>query len=78
MLDFTRISEIQAQSTPIDAWLKETLNEQTVPSGIALRSEFGIPDMAVPIDPDRFRRAIINVFDNGCQAMIEEGLYQPT
>ena len=29
--------------------------------------------MAVPLDKDRFRRAIINVFDNACQAMIGEG-----
>ena len=73
LLDFTRISEIEAEPTPIDAWLEESLNEQTLPSGVALRLEFGMPDMAVPFDRDRFRRAIINVFENDCQAMIGEG-----
>ena len=72
LLDFTRISEIKTESTAIDAWLGETLNEQTLPSGVALRCNFGIPDKVVLIDHDRFRRAIINVFDNACQAMIGE------
>jgi signal transduction histidine kinase len=73
LLDFTRISEIEADPTPIDAWVEEILNEQTLPSGVALRSEFGMPDEVVPFDHDRFRRAIINVFDNGCQAMVGDG-----
>ncbi len=34
--------------------------------------EFSMPDVAVPFDRDRFRRAIINVFDNSCQAMVGE------
>jgi signal transduction histidine kinase len=73
MLDFTRVSDLVLESTAIDAWLEETLNEQALPSGVALRLKFGMPDMAVSFDHDRFRRAIINVFDNGCQAMVEEG-----
>ncbi len=73
LLDFTRITEIEAEPTAIDAWLEETLNEQALPSGVALRSEFGIRNIAVPFDHDRFRRAIVNVFDNGCQAMVGEG-----
>ncbi len=73
LLDFTRISDIEAEPTPIDVWLEETLNEQTLPSGVALRYDFGLKDMTVSLDPDRFRRAVINVFDNACQAMIGEG-----
>jgi signal transduction histidine kinase len=74
LLDFTRISQLEPVPTPLDAWLKETLDEQTLPSGIALRLVFDRPDMAVSLDPDRFRRAVINVFDNACQAMIGEDL----
>ena len=74
MLDLTRTSEIQAQPTPINAWLEETFNEQTLPSGVALRRDFSPGDMAVSFDHDRFRRAVINVFDNACQAMIGKGL----
>jgi signal transduction histidine kinase len=63
---------MEPQSTPIDAWLDETLDEQALPSEIALRRDFGLPDIKVSFDRDRFRRAIINVFDNACQAMIGE------
>jgi signal transduction histidine kinase len=54
--------------------LEDILNEQTLPSGVAMRLAFGRPDMAVSLDPDRFRRVIINVFDNACQAMIGDGI----
>jgi PAS domain S-box-containing protein len=73
LLDFTRISDLVLEPTAIDAWLEETLNEQVMPPGVALRLELAMPDMAVPFDRDRFRRAIINVFDNGYQAIIGKG-----
>jgi signal transduction histidine kinase len=71
LLDFTRISQLQPEFTPLDAWLEEILNEQTMPSVVALQLEFGMPDMSVTFDHDRFRRAVINVFDNACQAIVE-------
>ena len=74
LLDFTRISQLEPKPTSLEAWLEETLNEQTLPSGVALRLAFDRPDMAVSLDHDRFRRAIINVFDNACQAMIGDAL----
>ena len=39
---------------------------------MSLRREFGLFQVKVPFDRDRFRRAIINVFDNACQAMTGE------
>jgi PAS domain S-box-containing protein len=69
LLDFTRISGIGPESTSIDAWVDETLNEQARPTEISLRRDFGLPNMTVRFDRDRFRRAVINVFDNACQAM---------
>ncbi len=74
LLDFTRIPEREPEfeSMLVDAWLDETLNEQVLPPEITLLRDFGLGDMAVPLDKDRFRRAIINVFDNACQAMIGE------
>jgi PAS domain S-box-containing protein len=72
LLDFTRISGLEPEPTPIDAWLDVTLKEQALPAGITLRRDFGLADTTVPFDHDRFRRAIINVFDNACQAMTAE------
>ena len=72
LLDFTRISGLEPEPTPIDAWLDGTLKEQALPAEITLRRDFGLADTTVPFDHDRFRRAIINVFDNACQAMTGE------
>jgi len=74
LLDFTRITRIESEPTALDAWLGEILEEQIVPSGVSLRRDFGLGDMTVSLDLDHFRRAIINVFDNACQAMIGEGI----
>ncbi len=73
LLDFTRISQIEPERTSLDDWLKDTLNEQTLPAGVALQLALAQPDVAVSLDRDRFRRAIINIFDNACQAMIGYG-----
>ncbi len=73
LLDFTRISDLELEPAPVDAWLEKTLNEQELRPEIKLLRDFGLGDIAVPLDDDRFRRVIINVFDNACQAMIGEG-----
>ena len=72
LLDFTRISGLDPEPTPIDTWLDGTLKEQALPAEITLRQDLGLAETMVPFDRDRFRRAIINVFDNACQAMTRE------
>ncbi len=70
MLDFTRISDLEPKPTALDDWLAGVLEEQTLPRGIILRQELQLPETTVPLDRDRLRRAVINVFDNACQAML--------
>ena len=72
LLDFTRISILDPEQTVIDVWLDETLSEQDLPAQVALNRDFGLPDIVLPFDRDRLRRAVINVFDNACQAMTGE------
>jgi PAS domain S-box-containing protein len=73
MLDFTRISELVPETTAIDDWLAGVLKEQSLPRGITLLHEFGLPGTHIGVERDRLRRAVINVFDNACQAMIADG-----
>ncbi|MCH7794840.1 MAG: PAS domain S-box protein [Proteobacteria bacterium] len=73
MLDFTRISDLEPEPTALDDWLAGVLEEQSLPTGISLRQELQLPNLTVALDRDRFRRAVINVFDNACQAMRGEG-----
>ena len=72
LLDITRISELEPEPTALDDWLDGVLEEQALPAGVALHRDFGLPGTAVPFDRDRFRRAVITVFDNACQAMLGE------
>ncbi len=71
LLDFTRISELEPEPTPLDSWLGSTLSEQALPSGVELRRDFNTAGLDITIDRDRIRRAVINVFDNACQAMTD-------
>ncbi len=73
LLDFTRIRQLEPEPTPIDTWLDDVLEEQTLHTDITLRRELGLPGVKVFLDHYRFRRAVINVLDNACQAMVGDG-----
>ena len=73
LLDFTRITEIDPEPTALDAWLAGVLAERTLSSRVALNCKFGLPATKVRFDRDRLGRAVINIIDNACQAMLGEG-----
>ena len=72
LLDFTRIGDLDLRRGPLDPWLEELLDELIVPAGITVRRELGLGEQEVSFDGDRLRRAIINVYENACQAMQPE------
>ena len=72
LLDFTRITELHREPTQVDEWLESVIDEQQLPDEIYLKKEFSIKDIELTIDSDRLRRAIINVFENACHAMMED------
>lgn len=69
LLDYTRITRLEKQATRLDAWLREVIDEIEIPSAINLVRDFRLDDLELEIDPDRLRRAIINVVDNAWQAI---------
>ncbi len=71
LLDYTRTNTLEAKSEVLDSWLEGALGEQKTPSAITLRKELKVPGLELKFDPERLRRAVINVFDNACQAMTE-------
>ena len=73
LLDFSRIQDLEPEATAIDVWLGGLLDEQPLPEGVKLCREFGAPEASVSFDRDRFRRAVINVFENACQAITGKG-----
>jgi signal transduction histidine kinase len=70
LLDYTRMGALNSQPVLFDEWLQQVLDEQTCPKGITLSQELAA-GVEIWLDPERFRRVIINLVDNACQAMLE-------
>jgi signal transduction histidine kinase/HAMP domain-containing protein len=68
LLDYTRMSKLKPQLVVFDDWLQQVLDEQHLPEGITLAPNL-TAGVEILVDPERFRRVIINLFDNACQAM---------
>ncbi len=69
LLDFTRIRELNLESTNIDNWIIDFLNEQTIPKEISLTIKLK-SELTIPIDRERFRRCLINIFNNATESII--------
>ena len=68
LLDFTRIRPLERQPTEIDPWLAALLAEYHFPEHISLDCQLNAA-ATVPLDRERFRRCMINVLNNACQAI---------
>ncbi|MBN1993100.1 MAG: response regulator [Anaerolineae bacterium] len=71
LLDYTRSPELNLQTVCFDAWLKQVLAEQIIPADITLAVDLAA-NVDVLLDLERFRRVIVNLVDNACQAMPAE------
>ncbi|MDH5359320.1 MAG: PAS domain S-box protein [Gammaproteobacteria bacterium] len=78
LLDFTRITDISEKDTRLDDWLKNILEEQHIPDSIRLLADYGLNDVHLNLDPERMRRAVINIVENACQSMTEDGFRPET
>ena len=68
LLDYARIADLNLVSVDFDGWLNGLLDELTVPPKITLVR--GISSgVTLSMDPERFRRVIINLVDNARQAI---------
>jgi PAS domain S-box-containing protein len=68
LLDFTRQRELRCEPVKIDAWLAGMLEEMVWPPGVKCCWNFG-SGAVVTADPERLRRALVNVITNALQAM---------
>lgn len=73
LLDFTRLQERSFEPVKIDPWLNELIEEQSVPEEITVTLNLKAQVVAY-IDYESFRRAVINVVQNGIQAMTKAKL----
>ncbi|HUK59227.1 MAG TPA: ATP-binding protein [Stellaceae bacterium] len=73
LLEYARVRTLARSEVTLDAWLGELLDEQRLPAGIRLERELGAGATVVLIDPDRFRRVLINLVENAAQALVTAG-----
>ena len=71
LLDYSRQQDLSPVATDISALVAEVLDEQNIPDGIKLTRNLK-KGVIAPCDPERLRRAIINVLTNSIQALEEE------
>ena len=72
LLDFTRITKLNKQLSPLNTWLTGVIEEQNIHKDIITDLQFSSENIEVAMDPDRLRRAVINVVENACHAMLNE------
>ncbi len=70
LLDFTRITDLDLHLTHIDEWLESVVDEQDVPKDIRIEKNFSLNGLELAIDTAHMQRAIINVMENACHAMM--------
>lgn len=70
LLEFSQIRGLNLESTDVDIWLREIISEQDILNGSRLKEDFST-SIKISLDRERFRRAVINVIQNACQAMEE-------
>jgi signal transduction histidine kinase len=68
LLDFTRLQEKNFEPVKVDPWLNELIDEQSIPEAVVVTTNLK-SEAVVYIDNESFRRAVINVAQNGIQAM---------
>ena len=68
-LEYTRTKAVTIKPVDGSKYLNELLDEQAMPAGIVLKRDLPAPGPEIAVDPDRFRRIIINLVDNAAQAI---------
>ncbi len=78
LLDYSRTRPLNLQYLPVDHWLDDVLADQSLPEHIELVRNRSSADPVIAVDPDLMTRAVINIFDNACQALVERiGIAEP-
>lgn len=72
LLDFTRTKELNYEKHCIDKWVAQVVEEQSFPDDLQVECEYTLADTTLWIDPGKFRRALINIIENGYHAMMDE------
>lgn len=75
LLDFSRSKSLQSELINFDAWVEKTLSDEAekLPAIVKLEFEPGLDGRAVPFDPGRMSRVVVNLVANASEAMVGKG-----
>ena len=71
LLDFTRVTKLDLQTTALDAWLAGLVEELALSSPVPIRFVPDANDTHIVVDTERLRRALINLVDNARDAVAD-------
>ncbi len=75
LLDYSRTKQLICRAENLDDWLAASVEEeaQRLPAAVEITCTLGLGDLNVPFDPSRMRRALVNLMNNACEAMVGSG-----
>lgn len=73
LLDYTRITSLELTGNNLDTWLADTIDEIGIDERIVVKENLNLAGIEIQFDSGRLRRAVINIVENACQAMLGSG-----
>ena len=75
LLDFSRTRQLNCQPADLDQWLAQILEEEAkkLPAAVTISCKLGLGAREVPFDPGRLQRAVVNLLNNACEALVGQG-----
>jgi PAS domain S-box-containing protein len=70
LLVFVRDTGLDLSLVCLDTFLTEAIQDYLPPKGVELELRLGIEDCWVRIDEERFRRCLVNLLNNACDAIL--------
>ena len=75
LLDYSRTRQLECQSSDLDTWLAQVVEEEAkkLPNALLIMCDLNLADRLVPFDPSRLQRALLNLLSNASEAMLGSG-----
>jgi signal transduction histidine kinase len=79
LLDFSRSQRVECSVRDLAGWLQNLLEDEAGRVDPAIVIKLVLPEVAMPVgfDPERLRRAVINIFSNACEALVMRLAQEP-
>ncbi len=71
LLDFVRETPLDFSQVQIDSYIHGVLQDYVTPDGVEVETDFGATNLWVRIDEERFRRCLVNLLSNACDAILQ-------